>query len=85
MHTLQSADHKGKKMAQDTKSIGNSDMFVTDELNDIQEALKIYAKTMQRKANTEGNPQIRQIYQKTVARAQLTLGTVERIITGAQK
>lgn len=72
-------------MAQDTKSIGNSDMFVADELKDIQEALKIYAKTIQRKANTEGNPQIKQIYQSTLARAQLTLGTVERIITGAQK
>lgn len=72
-------------MAQDTKSIGNSDMFVEDELKDIQEALKLYAKTFQRKANTERNPQIRQIHQKTVARAELTLGTVERIITGAQK
>lgn len=66
-------------MATDAKDKGTFDMFSPVELKDLLEASKLYAKTLQRKINTETNPQIKQIHSATLAGVQLTIGRLETL------
>ena len=54
-------------MATDKNAIQNNDPFEPVEMQHIQEALKLQQKSLQRKINTENNPEIRQIYQRQQA------------------
>ena len=66
-------------MATDSKDKGTLDMFSPVELKDLLEASKLYAKTLQRKINTETNPQIKQIHSATLAGVQMTIRRLETL------
>lgn len=54
-------------MAADKNATQNNDMFEQTDMQHIQEALKLQQKTLQRKINTENNPDIKRIYQRQQA------------------
>ncbi|AZL82829.1 hypothetical protein [Apis mellifera associated microvirus 13] len=54
-------------MAKQPEDIGTQDMFQPADLQHIHAALKLQHKTLQRKINTEGNPDIKRIYEKQQA------------------